>query len=165
MAEPFLGEIRLFSFNFAPKYWALCNGQLLPRNQNQPLFSLLGTMYGGNGQTDFALPDLRGRVPLHVGNGFAQGQRGGEETHTLTTNELAQHTHTPQGNAGTSGAPTAVGNTWGPQEANPYSTTTNIGMNPSAIGSAGSGQPHENRSPYLTLNFCIALVGIFPSPN
>src|SRR3954470_15778951 len=95
MAEPFLAEIRIMSFNFPPKGWASCNGQLLPINQNQPLFSLLGTMYGGNGQTNFALPDLRGRIPVHFGNGIIQGQHGGEETHTLTTNEMAAHSHAP----------------------------------------------------------------------
>src|ERR1700760_13539 len=99
MSTPFMSEIRIMSFNFAPKGWALCNGQLLPINQNQALFSLLGTVYGGNGQTTFALPDVRGRVPLHVGSGFSLGERGGEYAHTLTTAEVPQHNHQAQGSS------------------------------------------------------------------
>ena len=165
MSEPFLGEVRLFSFNYPPRGWALCNGQLLAINQNQALFSLLGTMYGGDGRTTFALPDLRGRVPIHVDGGFVQGQRSGEENHTLIISELPQHTHLPQGDSGAANAGTPVGNTWGAQDASPYSNAANVAMNPTAIGATGGSQAHPNLSPYLTLNFCIALLGIFPSRN
>jgi microcystin-dependent protein len=165
MAEPFIGEVKIVGFNFAPRGWAFCNGQLLPIAQNQALFSLLGTMYGGNGQTTFALPDLRGRVPIHMGNGFTQGQSGGEENHALTINELPIHTHLPQGDSGSANAGTPVGNTWAAQDAAPYASTANVAMNATTIGTAGGSQPHSNLSPYLTLNFCIALVGIFPSRN
>ena len=172
MAEPFLAEIRIFSFSFAPKGWALCNGQLLPINQNQALFSLLGTMYGGNGQTNFALPDLRGRVPNHVGAGLTQGQMGGETAHTLTISELPLHTHGLNQNfaAGsaainaTLGAPT--GNFWANNGKAHYSTSPpNAAMHPSAVSNVGGSQPHLNMQPFLALNFCIALQGLFPSQN
>jgi microcystin-dependent protein len=165
MSEPFLGEIRIMSFNYAPKGWALCNGQLLPINQNQALFSLFGTTYGGDGQTTFALPDLRGRVPVHAGNGFTQGQRAGEENHTLTTSEMQAHTHLPQGDSGPANAGTPVGNTWAYQDAAPYAAAPNVTMNITASGATGGSQPHPNLSPYLALNFCVALQGIFPSRN
>ncbi|MCU0496012.1 MAG: tail fiber protein [Anaerolineae bacterium] len=165
MSEQFLGEIRIMSFGLAPKGWALCNGQLLPINQNQALFALLGTTYGGNGQTNFALPDLRSRVPLHFGNGFTLGQSGGQEAHTLTLSEMPAHNHfvmfstqvgtTP--NATTTSIPARAGtNAYGPLQ----SAGT---MNPQALGTIGGNQPHENRQPFLTLSFCIALQGIFPS--
>lgn len=172
MAEPFLSEIRIFSFSFAPKGWALCNGQLLPINQNQALFSLLGTTYGGDGRVNFALPDLRGRVPFHVGNGHTLGERGGEESHTLTISEAPFHVHTLQGNNAqvgidanaTHGSP--VGNFWANHGKTVYSTSDpDAVMSPAAVTNVGGSQPHENRSPYLVLNFCIALQGIFPSPN
>jgi microcystin-dependent protein len=165
MSDPFIGEVKLFSLNFAPKGWALCNGQLLPINQNQALFSLLGTTYGGNGQTTFALPDLRGRVPFHFGNGYNLGQAGGEEAHALGINEMPLHTHTPRGDASPANAGSPAGNTWGAQDASPYGSTANTAMNATATGPCGSNGPHPNLSPYLTLNFCIALVGIFPSRN
>jgi microcystin-dependent protein len=165
MAEPFLGELRLMSFGFAPKYWAMCNGQLLPINQNQELFSLLGTNYGGNGQTNFALPDLRGRVPVHAGASFTLGERGGEETHTLTASEMPVHSHllsasTAEANTAlVAGAlPATAPNAYGA----PVSPTT---VRPATVTSAGDSQAHENRQPYLALNWCIALLGIFPSPN
>ena len=166
MAEPFLSEIRIFSFEFAPKGWALCNGQLLPINQNQALFSLLGTTYGGNGSTNFALPDLRSRAPIHVGSGFTLGQRAGEEAHTLTIQELPAHTHqmSGSGNGPTVTAPTnnffSTGTGF-----SPYAATANVAMDLTCISNVGGSQPHENRSPYLALNFCIALQGIFPSPT
>ena len=165
MSDPYLGEVKLFSFGYAPKGWALCNGQLLPISQNQALFSLLGTIYGGDGRTTFALPDLRGRVPLHMGSNFTQGQRAGEEAHTLTINEIPAHSHLALGDPNPANAGTPVGNTWGAQDASPYSNAINVTMKGSAIGANTGGQSHPNLSPFLTLNLCIALVGIFPSRN
>jgi microcystin-dependent protein len=164
--EPFLSEIRIFSFIYAPRGWALCNGQLLPINQNQALFSLLGTTYGGNGQTTFALPDLRGRTQLHFDGGHTLGERSGEETHTLSAAELPTHTHAL--NASTSQASTNVpANNTVLSASNPqnvYGPASNpIAMDPSAIGNSGGSQPHTNQQPFLTLSFCIALQGIFPS--
>lgn len=168
MSQPFLGEIRIFSFNFPPKGWAQCDGQLLPINQNQALFSLLGTMYGGNGQTNFALPEMRGRTGLHVGNGFTQGQRAGSETVTLNTSQLPTHTHQAQGNGTANGAnqPTPVPNFWADSNRQLFAASANgTLMAAQAVSTVGGSQPHENRSPYLTLNLCIALQGIFPSRN
>jgi len=169
MSEPFLSEIRIFSFIYAPRTWAQCNGQLLPINQNQALFSLLGTTYGGNGQTTFALPDLRSRVPMHEGQGFTLGQSGGQEVHTLTTSEMPTHNHvvnavvSASANA-TVGDPTS--NFCANSGKSNYTTDApNNVMFPGAITNTGGSQPHENRCPYLVLNFCIALVGIFPSQN
>ena len=166
MAEPFLSEIRLMSFVFAPKGWALCNGQLLPINQNQALFSLLGTTFGGNGQTTFALPDLRGRVPVHVGGGYILGTRAGAAAHTLTLNEMPQHTHSVNVNAN-AGATANPGNAvLSKAPANVYGPPQNLGaMNAASVLQTGGSQAHNNMQPYLTLNFCIALQGIFPSPN
>ncbi len=165
MGTPFIGEIKIVSFNYAPRGWALCNGQLLPIAQNQALFSLLGTMYGGNGQTTFALPDLRGRAPVHVGAGFNQGDRAGEEAHTLITGELPTHTHAVSASSGAPNQGSPTGNAWATLN-NGYSTgTPNAVLGPSAIGAGGGSQPHENRQPYLVLNFVIALQGIFPSRN
>jgi microcystin-dependent protein len=165
MAEPFLGEIKAFSFNFAPKGWALCNGQLLPINQNQALFALLGTMYGGNGQTTFALPDLRARTPIHVGAGFSQGQRSGEQAHTLTHAEMPAHGHPAQGTTTNADSPIPAGNLLGAAN-NAYAPPANLTpLHPSSITTVGGGQAHENMQPYLTISFCIALQGIFPSRN
>jgi microcystin-dependent protein len=167
MSEPFLAEIKIISWNFAPKGWALCNGQLLPINQNQALFSLLGTTYGGNGQTTFALPDFRGKVPIHVGAGFTQGQVGGQYSHTVTQSEMPAHTHILQGtnNIGTTQNPAnsvilskSVANSFGPG-------TNLVTMNAGSVPPVGGSQPHENKQPYLVLNFIIALQGIFPSRN
>jgi len=166
MPNPFLSEIRIFAFNFPPKGWAFCNGQLLPINQNQALFSLLGTTYGGDGQTTFALPDLRGRAPIHMGSSFSLGQRGGEEAHTLTMGEMAAHTHQTRGSADNATVAPPTNNFWASNTGfTPYGTTANIAMSPTCIGNVGGGQAHENRSPFLVLNFCIALQGIFPSQN
>lgn len=165
MSTPFLAEIKIVSFNFAPKGWALCNGQLLPINQNQALFSLLGTTYGGNGQTNFALPNLQGRSPLHVGNGIIQGELGGEAAHTLNISELPAHNHVPVGNSATATTPVVTGNLWANGNQPGYSGATNVAMNPACVLPTGGSQPHENMSPYLVLNFCIALQGIFPSQN
>lgn len=165
MAEPFLSEIRLFSFVFAPKGWALCNGQLLPINQNQALFSLLGTTYGGDGQVNFALPDLRGRLPIHVGSGHTLGERGGEQAHTLSIAELPTHTHVANGTSATGNTPVPTTNLLG-QANNAYRSADNfVSMNPTTVANVGGSQAHLNMQPFLTLNFCIALQGIFPSPN
>lgn len=167
MAEPFLSEIRIMSFVFAPKGWALCNGQLLPINQNQALFSLLGTTFGGDGRVNFALPDLRARVPIHVGSGHTLGERGGEQAHTLSIAELPTHTHilNASGLDGALAAPT--NNYWGSNSERPYGAATSnlVAMNPSVIANTGGSQAHLNMQPFLTLSFCIALQGIFPSPN
>ncbi len=168
MAEPFLSEIRLMSFNFAPRGWALCNGQLLPINQNQALFSLNGTTWGGNGQTNFALPNLQGRVPIHFGAGFTLGQAGGAETHTLSQVELPQHTHQVVASTSPASLPSPVGNLLAQTPSNLYGNGTagvNATLNPANISSSGGSQPHSNMQPFLAINFCIALQGIFPSPN
>ncbi len=167
MGTPFLAEIRIVSFNFPPKGWALSNGQLMAINQNQALFSLLGTTYGGDGVQNFALPNLQGRVPVHVGSGFVQGQIGGEESHTLLVTEMAQHTHTVSGNSAAANATSPSGNTWASAAANAYAGTASgaAAMLPSTIAPTGGSQSHENRQPYLVLNFIIALQGIFPSQN
>ena len=166
MAEPFLSEIRLMSFDFAPKGWAMCNGQQLPINQNQALFALLGTTYGGNGQTTFALPDLRGRVPIHVGDGFTLGTKAGEAAHTVTLQEMPTHPHflNVTNNNGSAAMPTgnvlaAANNMYH----DPSGSLTT--MSPSTVGNVGGSQPHNNMQPYLSLTFCIALQGIFPSQN
>ncbi|MGH9931916.1 MAG: phage tail protein [Pyrinomonadaceae bacterium] len=169
MSTPFLGEIKIISWNFPPRGWAFCNGQLLPINQNQALFSLLGTTYGGDGRTTFGLPNLQGRSPVHRGNGIVQGQASGETAHTLTMAEMTQHTHTPMGTATAAGVPTPSGNFWasGGQQIyfNPPPATGAVAMAANAIGNTGGSQPHENMSPYLVLNMVIALQGIFPSQN
>jgi microcystin-dependent protein len=172
MGTPYLSEIRIFSFNFAPKGWAMCNGQFLPINQNQALFSLLGTTYGGNGQTTFALPDLRSRTPFHVSGGFTQGQVAGTEFVTISQSTMPAHTHALTGNnavvgaANNSTAATPTGNFFANQGKNVFATgQPNAAMAPGTVSNIGGSQPHENRSPFLVLNFCIALVGAFPSRN
>ncbi len=168
MSTPFLAQIYTFSFQFAPKGFAQCNGQLMPINQNQALFALLGTTYGGNGQTTFALPNLKSRVAMHMGNGHTLGESSGQESHTLTTNE-AGHSHPiPVVNANAN-LKSPAGNSWaGVQgtQTNIYSTAAPNASMPLTTGTAlGGSQPHNNIAPYLTLNLCIALQGIFPSPN
>lgn len=172
MSEPFLAEIRIMAFNFAPRGWAACDGQILPINQNQSLYSLLGTTYGGDGRTSFALPDLRGRVPIHVGasNGTSHqlGQKSGEETHTLNANEIPQHTHTARASSDTASLPipsnTVVLADSAPNEI--YHAPTNVvQMHAGTLATVGGGQAHSNMQPTLVLNFCIALQGLFPSRN
>jgi len=167
MSEPFLGEIKIISWNFPPKGWTFCNGQLLPINQNQALFSILGTTYGGDGRVNFGLPNLQGRSPVHVGNGIALGELGGETAHTLNISEIPAHNHVPVGSSSDPAFPGAGGNLWCAHSspAGTYSTTGNSAMNPQCLLPTGGSQPHENMSPYLVLNFIIALQGIFPSQN
>jgi microcystin-dependent protein len=170
MSEPFLAEVRMVGFNFAPRGWAFCDGQILPINQNQSLYSLLGTTYGGDGRTSFALPDLRGRTPIHVGEGHREGQKSGEETHTLTANEMPQHRHLVMANnnnassnnfTGHSFADSAPGEAYGPRP----SGAENVQVVSGTVTNVGGGQAHENMQPYLAVNFCIALQGLFPSRN
>ncbi len=166
MGTPFLSEIRVFSFNFAPKGWALCNGQLLPINQNQALFSLLGTRYGGNGITTFALPNLRGRVPIHFGGNHTLGEAAGVEAVTLTTQQLPAHAHFMNASTVASGGnDNPTGRFLGSASNLYHSPASLTPMNPGTIGNAGGSQPHENRQPFLTLTFGIALQGIYPSQN
>lgn len=164
MATPYIGDIRIFSFNFAPKGWAMCNGQILAINQNQALFAVLGTVYGGNGQTTFALPNLQGRMPLHTGGGFVLGQTGGEANHTLILSEMPPHTHAAMGSSSAASVGDPTGNLWatGNSAYNPAANTT---MSPAALQNAGSSLAHNNMPPYEVLNICIALVGAFPSRN
>jgi len=170
MAEPFLAEIRIMSFVFAPKGWALCNGQLLPINQNQAMFSLCGTTYGGDGRVNFALPDLRGQVPIHFGSGHTLGEKGGAQSVTLTISQSPTHTHVlnasatqaDQATVVTNSVPNILAAVVGNQYAPPASLTTLI---PDTVTSVGGSQAHLNMQPFLTLSFCIALQGIFPSQN
>ena len=169
MAQPYVGEIRMFAGNFAPAGWMFCEGQLLPISENETLFQLIGTTYGGDGRVNFALPDLRGRTPIHVGSGHTLGERGGEQAHTLSIAELPTHTHLANGvnanadNTDPTGAflavpSNAVGNIYGP-------AANAVALNPGAVLNTGGSQAHLNMQPFLTLNFSIALQGIFPSPN
>ncbi|GAA3876988.1 tail fiber protein [Leifsonia kafniensis] len=163
MAEPFLAEIRMTSFVFAAKGWALCNGQLLPINQNQALFSLLGTTYGGDGRVNFALPNLQGRMPMHTGQGHTLGENGGAEAHTLTVAELPAHTH-GLNVASPANALTPEGNYFAAPGKQSFTTSTDlVAMNPAAITAIGDSQAHLNLPPILTVSFMIALEGIFPS--
>ena len=163
MAEPFLSEIRLMSFGFPPKGWALCDGQLMPINQNQGLFSLLGTTYGGDGRVNFGLPDLRSRVPIHMGSGHTLGERGGEQAHTLSISEIPTHVHTLNGTNANGGTKFLANNFLGAFN-NGYGAPTSLtSLQPSTIASVGGSQAHLNMQPFLVLSFCIALQGIFPS--
>lgn len=165
MPTPYLGQIYMVSFNFAPKGFAMCNGQLLPINQNQALFSILGTTYGGDGRVNFALPNLQGCTPLHFGNGFTLGQKGGEQSVTLTINQLPLHTHVVNATTSSNTKPTPAGNDWATGGESVYAATSNAAMSASMVTSIGGSQPHLNMSPFLVINFVIALQGIFPSQN
>jgi microcystin-dependent protein len=169
MGTPYLAEIRLTSFSYAPKGWALCNGQLLPINQNQALFALLGTTYGGDGRTDFALPDLRGRAPMHFSGTHALGATGGEDSHALAVSEMPAHAHTLRASSKVAASSSPNGGVLAQpgRGATPAfaAATSLVPLNPEAIGNSGGGQPHENRPPFLAMNFVIALQGIFPSRN
>lgn len=165
MSDPFLGEIRLMGFNFNPRNWAYCNGAIMSISQNAALFSILGTTYGGNGTTTFALPDLRGRVPLHSGNGsYPLGGQNGAELHTLTSNEIPSHSHYPIASSMIANTTKAANRVWAKTSVSSYhtsvdSTTMNIG----ALKASGGNQGHSNMQPFLVLNFCIALIGIYPT--
>jgi microcystin-dependent protein len=165
MATPYIGEIRLFSFVFPPKGWALCDGQLLPINQNQALFSILGTTYGGNGQTNFALPNLQGRMPAHASasSTLVLGEMGGEERHTLIANELPAHTHAAQAVSARGTTPDPAGAVWAGTAAPHYAAGAQTVMSSQAVAAVGGSQSHDNMPPYLVMSFCISLLGIFPS--
>jgi microcystin-dependent protein len=170
MSDPFLGEIRLSSFAFAPRGWALCQGQLLPINSNQALFAMLGTTYGGNGQTNFALPDLRGRSPIHMGQGSTLGEVRGEEAHTLSSNELPTHAHALQAsgdiaNNSSPGGALLAAKGRGGRDIYAAASSPLTAMSPASIAPVGGSQAHNNMQPFLTLNFIIAMQGIFPSQN
>lgn len=166
MSQPYVGEIRMFGGNFAPAGWALCNGQLMPIADNDVLFNLIGTTYGGDGQNTFGLPDFRGRVPVHMGSGYTIGQLAGSETVTLTTQQIPVHTHVPQANSA-SQADTPNGNVWATASGTtPYEVSPgNAQMNNSILQQTGGSQPHDNMIPYLVVNYIISLYGVYPSQN
>ncbi len=167
MSEPFLAEVRMVGFNFPPRGWAYCDGQILPINQNQSLYSLLGTTYGGDGRTSFALPDMRGRTPIHVGNGHTEGQKSGEETHTLSIPEMPNHDHAMNAtNASDNLEDQPEGKVFAQASDNLYASFgTSVQLNNQSVANAGSGQAHNNMQPCLAIRFCIALQGLFPSRN
>lgn len=171
MSEPFLAEIGIFGFNFAPRGWAQCDGQILPINQNQSLFSLLGTTYGGDGRTSFALPDLRGRAPIHVGQSAGGtshplGQETGQESVALTEAQTPQHVHQAVGSTAEGDSPVPAGNVLAESPVQMYGDAENlVSLRTGTLASSGGGDPHNNMQPYQALNFCIALVGLFPSRN
>lgn len=167
MSTPFMGEIKFVSFNYAPKGWALCNGQFLPINQNQALFSILGTTYGGDGRVNFALPDFRGRVPVHRGDGITEGQKAGEEFHTVTISEMPAHNHFASASnlADGNNVNVPTNNIPANSSVSPYRSSINTTLAPNSVTNFGGSQPHEDRQPFLVINFIIALQGIFPSQN
>ena len=167
MAQPYIGEIRMFAGNFPPAGWAFCDGQLLSISENDALFALIGTTYGGDGQSTFGLPDLRGRVPVHVGNGYVLAETGGAESVTLTTAQIPGHTHSQSASASpasTTGSPTGLTADAGTTLI--YGADTpSVALNAAAVSTAGGGQPHDNMAPFLTVSYIISLFGIFPSPT
>jgi microcystin-dependent protein len=166
MSTPFIGEIQAFPYNFAPRNWATCDGSLLAINQNQALFSIVGTTYGGNGISTFALPDLRGRAAVHVGDQVTLGQSAGEEMHTLSISETPAHNHQAMATEGDSNSnKPSSDNTWGVASIPIYTATPNTTMSPNALSTSGKNNPHSNIQPYTVLTYCIALYGIFPSRN
>lgn len=167
MAEPFIGEIRLFSFGFIPKGWAPCNGQILPINSNQALYSVLGNKFGGDGISNFALPDLRGRTPVHMSENYPIATAGGEAQHVLTIQEIPAHTHQVYGDTTLATLPSPANNVWGATGSGRpiYASAANTTMNEAAIGTTGSSQAHDNMQPYSVVSFCIALQGIYPSKS
>jgi microcystin-dependent protein len=167
MAQPYVGEIRMFAGNFAPAGWMFCEGQLLPISEYETLFNLIGTTYGGDGQSTFALPDLRGRLPLHQGNGFILAETGGAEEITLTVNQIPAHSHTPLANSNAGNEPSPINNVWAAQSTVAQYTAVNPAVNTGApsMTATGGSQPHENRQPYLCVDFIISLFGIYPSPT
>ena len=166
MAEPFLAEIKIVGFNFAPRGFAQCDGQILPINQNQSLYSLLGTTYGGDGRTSFALPDLRGRTPVHEGSGITLGEKGGEERHPLTQSEIPNHTHVLNATKNGGGTFNPSGNQLANAGSQVYHDPTNLtALSSLAVAQVGASQGHENMQPFLALNYVIALQGVFPSRN
>src|ERR1700712_661413 len=164
MSDPFIGEIRAISSNFAPRGWTLCNGQLLSINSNQALFAILGTTYGGDGRTTFALPDLQGRSPMHRDQSHPLGTAAGESSHVLSVSEIPPHTHQPSGRS-TANTASSANSTWATAPAPAFASTPDVVMHPAAIGSTGDGQSHDNMPPYQVVNFIVALVGVFPSRN
>jgi microcystin-dependent protein len=166
MSSPYVGEIRMFGGNFAPVGWAFCNGALMAIDQNDTLFNLIGTTYGGDGQTTFALPNLQSRVPIHVGPGFALGQVGGAETVTVTTNQIPAHSHVPQGSANPGTQSSPAGGVWAQSTLDQFSSAApSVAMAPAALGQSGGSQPHDNMVPFLAVNFILSLFGIFPSES
>ncbi len=165
MSEPFLAEIKMVGFNFPPRGWALCDGQILPINQNQSLFSLMGTTYGGDGRTSFALPDMRGRTPVHVGTGVTLGQKAGAEQHILSAAQMPKHTHVAQASTSNADLPTPGGVVLAAAN-NLYGAERNmVKLRSETVTNSGGGQAHNNMQPFLALNFCIALQGLFPPRN
>ena len=167
MSQPFIGEIRMFAGNFAPVGWSFCNGAIIPIDQNDALFNLIGTTYGGDGQTTFALPNLQSRVPIHVGPGFALGQSGGAETVTLTVSQIPAHSHVPQCQSAAGSQTGPAGNVWATSALSNYDAgdPPDSTLNPAAIGSSGGSQPHDNMIPFLVINFILSLFGVFPSQS
>ena len=171
MSDPFIGEIRMFGGNFAPAGWAFCSGQVMPISENDALFNLIGTTYGGDGQSTFALPNLQSRLPMHMGTGAGLsprtiGETGGVETVTLTTQQIPIHNHAPQAVSGNGNQATPQNGVWAGAAASRYTTSApSLAMNPSLVGAAGGNQPHDNMMPYLAISFIISLFGVFPSQS
>lgn len=165
MAEPFIGEIRLFSFAYAPQGWAVCDGRILAVNENQALFSLLGATYGGDGRTTFALPDLRGRAPVHAGNEIVPGEKRGEENHALQLQEMPLHTHQARGSSQAADSQAAAGHVWASSNQQPYGSESNKTGAALALAGSGASQEHPNVQPFTVVNYCIALTGYYPPRN